>query len=468
MPSIKPNSFSGTWYIPGMSTKYKGELIHEEDKNFWALHIRDNHNDESLTQLIMQPSKYIQCVLDSGSYILLVNPTARHAGGNLLAYDDYLLLPEFILEGTQADSDIIRLESLAFDFDDAVHWSGMCHFHHRNYGVEWEREPEVILECADHSLTVSPCRYDSMSLIPSREICLSQTVVFKLLPTSERSLEWFLEMANRVKLLTTLGIQRKVALNDLRFLLPEDIRYPNNEERWPTEHSLHINLAEAEEISDTHFLNHLFDFNALKENPEIYSAWMKNYEMMKPVIDLRCLIFLYPDSPAEVVFLNLMQALETYHARFICDNLKKYPPVVNHHVDKNLGFYDEQYQEEYRAYLLENTSNSYITLQTRLRFLFSIERFLYIPPANKCNLKSFIQKLVNSRHYYTHYDPKKERKSFTRDELPAVNALISTLLDYHVLKEIDFPQEKLVSLIHKRFARLDNLIDDSLYQKNES
>lgn len=462
MASIRPNTFSGTWHIPGMNKKYKGELIHEEDESFWALHLTDRHDDESLTQLINRPGKYIQGILDSGFHVLLVDLETRHAGGHLFEYDDYMLIPTYILEGVHIDTDEVSLSDLFFDFDDIVHWSGMCHFHHRNNGVEWEQEPEVVFECSDHSLVVYPLRCGSISFIPAKEICLSQTVVFKLHLTTEKPLEWFLETASRIKSLITLGIQRKVVFNELRFRQSKDLQNPDNVEYQFRDHHLHINFAKVEETNGTHFLNHLFDFSAIKEHPEIYNAWMNNYETMKPIIDLRCLAFLYPDSPPEIIFLNLIQALETYHARFICDNLNKYSAVVDHFIDEDLEFCNDQDKENYRAYLKENSSTSCITLKTRIRYLFSIERFMYLPPADKCDLTSFIQKLVDSRNYYTHYNPKKERKAFNHGELSAVNALISTLLDYCILKKINYPQEELISLIGKKFADLDRLIEDDL------
>ena len=402
--------------------------------------------------------------MENGSCVLLVDLEARHAGGQLLAYDDYLLFPKYILEGIRTDSEAVELGYLAFDFDDIVHWSGMCHFHYRGDNVEWEQEPEVIFECSDHTLTVSPRRYGFMSFIPSRKICLSQTVIFELRPTSEKPLTWFIEMVDRVKSLIMLGIQRKTTLNELRFLQPEDSQHLNNDEHWPTERSLHINYIRAEKTSDTHFLNHLFNFSAIKEHPEIYKAWMDSYAKMKPIIDLRFLVFLHPDSPPVVIFLNLMQALETYHARFICDKLKKYPDIIERFIDEDLKFYDDQHRESYRSYLKENDSASSITLKARLRFLFAIERFLYVPPASKCGLDSFIQKLVDSRNYYTHYNPKKENRAFKPDELPAVNALVSTLLDYYILKKVGYPHKELTSLIHERFVRLDDMIDNSLYR----
>ena len=97
MATIRQNAFNGNWYVPGMGSKYKGELIHEEDENLWALHFTDRHDDASLTELVRNPSKCIQGELENGSCVLLVDLEARHAGGQLLAYDDYLLFPKYIL-----------------------------------------------------------------------------------------------------------------------------------------------------------------------------------------------------------------------------------------------------------------------------------------------------------------------------------------------------------------------------------
>ena len=97
MATIRQNAFNGNWYVPGMGSKYKGELIHEEAAHHWALHSPDSHDAARSTDRLRHPTKCIQGELENGSCVLLVDLEARHAGGQLLAYDDYLLFPKYIL-----------------------------------------------------------------------------------------------------------------------------------------------------------------------------------------------------------------------------------------------------------------------------------------------------------------------------------------------------------------------------------
>lgn len=70
--------------------------------------------------------------------------------------------------------------------------------------------------------------------------------------------------------------------------------------------------------------------------------WYDKYEMVKLVIELYEAAWNVPGISAEMLFLNLAQALETYHARFICDDLKQYVRMVD-------AFLRETYELEANA-----------------------------------------------------------------------------------------------------------------------
>ena len=54
----------------------------------------------------------------------------------------------------------------------------------------------------------------------------------------------------------------------------------------------------------------------------------ENEEKIKPAINLYFSIVKYDDMPIEMKYLNIVQALETYHARFKYNDLKKYKKHV--------------------------------------------------------------------------------------------------------------------------------------------
>ena len=56
----------------------------------------------------------------------------------------------------------------------------------------------------------------------------------------------------------------------------------------------------------------------------IFLNWNNRYSKLKPVLDLYFTVFSNKITAPEVLFLNLVQALETFHARFITDDVKDY------------------------------------------------------------------------------------------------------------------------------------------------
>ena len=58
-------------------------------------------------------------------------------------------------------------------------------------------------------------------------------------------------------------------------------------------------------------------------------------------------------------------------------------------------------------------------------------------------MTKFIDLVVDTRNYYTHYSQAKEDKIFPRDELPYVNGILMGVLQYYILQEIGLPMEQI-------------------------
>ena len=68
---------------------------------------------------------------------------------------------------------------------------------------------------------------------------------------------------------------------------------------------------------------------------------------------------------------------------------------------------------------------------------------LLIPVLYPAATVEFLQKVIFTRNYYTHYDDTKLERSFVIEDIPYVNRILTGLLQYHILKLLGIGTEKL-------------------------
>lgn len=197
-------------------------------------------------------------------------------------------------------------------------------------------------------------------------------------------------------------------------------------------------------------LNSIVEVNGLKN-------WFEKYEDLKPIIELYNKKFEY-DIGVEQEFLNIIQALEFYHTRFVVEDLKKYKQKM-----------EEKYKRHPKLlqYIFDKTQNevSYVILKNRLidlilnsNILFFFDRIV--------NFIYFAQSITDTRHYYTHYNIGKKYKALQGTELNIAIFLLNTLLEYYLLKELGFDEKYLDKVTKNRLNRVKKIVIPYDEQKN--
>lgn len=137
--------------------------------------------------------------------------------------------------------------------------------------------------------------------------------------------------------------------------------------------------------------------------------------------------------PMEMVFLNIVQALETFHARFRYDKKDKFIESVHQRFESCENF------EEIKSLLLNKTqldnNINYIILVSRLNDLLigkndGLFSAYYLAQSN------YAQRIADTRHYYTHYGQSKEEKAFKGDDLLRAILIMRYLLECSICQEL--------------------------------
>ena len=200
-----------------------------------------------------------------------------------------------------------------------------------------------------------------------------------------------------------------------------------------------------EKDREKHTFDMLFNYGDISgEFDTIIRRWYKNKTRFKPIINLIVDSFYRTNKPVENQFLDIVQAIETFHRRTRNNEVL---PKSEH--KKRIETILNSVPGEFVEWLKEKLAfSNEPSLHKRLDELISQH-------ANSTLIKiikdktAFIKQVKNSRNYYTHYDPKLEKKSLRGTELFFLKEKLKVLLICAILKETNFDS----SLIEKLFSR---------------
>ena len=144
--------------------------------------------------------------------------------------------------------------------------------------------------------------------------------------------------------------------------------------------------------------------------------------------------------PKEMVFLNMIQAIETFHSRFFYNDKKAdFIKSVECYIGNEIKY------EEIKKILLSpaqmDKNRKHINLVSRVIDLLirgNNELFKYYYEERI----RFAHEIVDTRNYFTHYGKEKEKKSLKGDKLDEAIEVLALILDYHICKVLGVNNER--------------------------
>lgn len=269
-----------------------------------------------------------------------------------------------------------------------------------------------------------------------KEIKAKQHISAELIYKNPTSWESIMDDALCMQYLIGLRINQKVEIDSAQYchssIYIELPKADGSSEKAYIPVDMVFGTGKIKPTQNTKPYDYLYTLSNIKES-DIFIRWQAHYSRLKPVLDLYFPAFSHTAGTPEMLFLNLTQALETYHARFIIDDAKAYSDRVNNWVDSFC--HGNNNTEHWKNFLFDerqkkNTRSIY--LRSRLADLAFANGVLPFWP-NRCLPVEYIGKVVDTRNYYTHYNPAKLDRAFTKVELPWVNGDLLALLEYHLL-----------------------------------
>ncbi len=220
-----------------------------------------------------------------------------------------------------------------------------------------------------------------------------------------------------------------------------------------------INLYYATSIKPKYkeiiHLDMLFSYRDIEYNyEEIINNWYSQQDKINSILGLFLNNFNNPGVFNENRFLNIAQALETYHRRFNKNNVL---PKKQH--KKRLKNIIDSVSDEYKGWLKQKLPfSNEPTLKERIDELLRDNSNETINKLIK-NFDSFSKLVKDSRNFYTHYDKSLEKKAARGEDLYYLTERMKLLLTSCLLNVIGFDN----NLIQKLLGRKENKLFNHLY-----
>lgn len=194
-----------------------------------------------------------------------------------------------------------------------------------------------------------------------------------------------------------------------------------------------------------------------------FAIYFSKVELLQPIIDLYSEILKSSEMSTTRVFLNLVQALETYHSRFITNDFKEFKKRIRLVILKDRP---EEFVQGDMEFLMAK-SNGYITLESRLADLL-IAEFRICFDTGDIKRFDFPKVIARTRNYYIHYDERKraDGRILSEEEMSIYSKTLLYMLEYYLLLELGFSDiEQIREKLNNRWENVSQTL--SLIRKSK-
>jgi len=208
----------------------------------------------------------------------------------------------------------------------------------------------------------------------------------------------------------------------------------------------------------------LLNLHDLESNFNLYiKNWFSKREILKPVIAQYLNTINYYHMSPELHFLNLVQALESYHRR----TRENYLIDESEHKKRIKSIIDCT-PKEHKNWLNEKLYYSNEpTLKQRIDELTHDGDDYWIFFRGKKEREKFLIDIKNTRNYFIHYDDSLKNKALSGEKLDLACDYLKNIIEYHLLKEIGFSSESIRSKIGKKLGLIRDLFNLRGFMNNK-
>lgn len=415
--------FAGKFNIDG--EEINGELIYNKENGVTLINLIKKLTDVPIGRSYNNLD-VITGILNSGAFVTLFhnrcikNHTQNFMIQQLVFVADYALW-------SKSDAKNKKYNKLNCILENALEWSELSRIDasdHSEIKIK-DNENRNIYHWFGAKITFSTSLKCELFNYPHKEESnVVERLIVHIEADEKQEISYFTDIRNKVISLISFAIKNNVNIEE-QYLYDYDDNYQIGEDIAYYKHFLY---TKEQRLSIRSVRQFEYNFTLKQLSPE--KDIQKELTLLAPIFNLYLSLFKYKDMPIEMVFLNIVQALETFHARFFYENSKdQYVASVierfgNHpkysDIEKLL-LCDAQKDEKCNYIILVSRLNDLLIGKYDRLFLDYYETDA-----------EFAQIVADTRHYYTHYGKSKEKKALKGDKLIGAIHVLSLLLEYNV------------------------------------
>lgn len=434
-------NYSGSGIVFYNKKEYKCNLYTNKKQGGILIQINVNNAFASYLELPLN-IKFLSGELSTGYKFSLISCSRDKMVGLVSeGRSVFTYYAQYMFEGIGGkDYKSIKLSKVIFGLSDIIEWGSISGYSiGEDYQIKQNKDTEKEIFKNDN-INIKYFVEESMLPIVSDEILqekiiLKQNSNIEISFKKEETIEKYYNILKKIKRLIEMSILSNIHLNKI-IGWSKDVYDMYGEQKVDRAIEIISNDLSEDIISDSKDITFkkwkLITLPELIENSS-FEQYFNKYEFLEPIIELYLEIIKSNKMSDIRVFLNVVQALETYHSRFKANNIKEFINRIDTVILKDRP---KKFIESDKKFLMAN-SKGYITLESRIADLL-IAEFNIRFDTGKIRYLDFPQVIAKTRNYYIHYDESIKGKVLTEEELSIYNHTMIYMLEYYLLIELGF------------------------------
>ena len=193
------------------------------------------------------------------------------------------------------------------------------------------------------------------------------------------------------------------------------------------------------DLSEPDVFSYLFTLPELAKVAHGCEDFGCRFDKLQPALELFLSPMITDEKMIRAQFLSIMQGLELLHTISYGDNAHSIISGIAARYGRDGLDFKADKQKLFGDHVFTDKDN--VGLKLRLFDLLYHKGDWPIEYPFGMTFFAFLNKLKDSRDYYTHYNPEEVRKAFTEEELSEVNWFVQAIFRYHMLKQLGFDEE---------------------------
>ncbi|AUW63590.1 HEPN domain-containing protein [Staphylococcus hominis] len=455
-------SATGFWRINNKGKELNGDLYLNEEEGGIVLYIRIPNKGRIMSYLEFPLEiPFITGSTINGAKMTIVNCSRISTTSRMGTEEVYGYSADFLFNGMNFnDKEDIKFSKMTVSIPNIIQWGDTSNYVRPELETNATSlidlnivEPIEIYSNKNYSVSYY-LNFSNPFELMKEEIVLKQTPHLIIEVQTTKTIEWFMKISNQMRRLIEIAIGIPLSYGSMIVETPKFFYELENGKKYSRplkvihsyKHTMH-NGNSAKRLTKH---DYLFSLSELKKGN--FSQWQEVSTIMEPIIELYIDSLYNQNLSISRHFLNMVQALETYHSRRIAFSLKDYKKRV----EKLLELRPESFREKDKKFLLDGC-RKFITLRSRIAdlLLANYEFYFYI---GDFELQKFPSLIADTRNYYTHYNPKQKDKALKGEELSNAFHILRNILEFYLLQELGFGEDFVHERIRERIKSIANNI----------